>query len=144
MELKEKFNNLQDYFNLNLEHKKGLTELLLIVGSLVVAFNSPENLKSQNIAIKSSIITLFFLIFAFFSIIYFILIQTEINKKRKLINDSSFIIASFFSVVMAIILAISTIKDINNPLIERIGYLLVLFVYWLPFTFFIWSALRIK
>ncbi|MDO9098999.1 MAG: hypothetical protein Q7U60_12885, partial [Candidatus Methanoperedens sp.] len=46
MSIKGTFNNLRDDFNLNNpEHKKRLIELLLIVGSLVVAFKTPEDLK---------------------------------------------------------------------------------------------------
>lgn len=148
MNIKDTFNNLRDSLNLNdPEHKKGLIELLLIVGSLVVAFKTPEDLTSHSIAIKGSIITSFFMIFALLSILYFILIQTEIkegDKKIKQINDISFFIALFFSAIMAIILAMSTIKDIIIPLIEGGLYFLIFFAYWLPFTFFIWAALRIK
>lgn len=148
MRIKDAFNYLRDNLNLTkTEDKKGLIELLLIVGSLVVAFKTPEDLISNNIAIKGSTITLFFMIFALFSILYFIFIQSEnikVEKKIKPINWISFIIAISFSIIMAILLAMSTIKDIIDPLIQSVSYLLVFFAYWLPFTFIIWAALRIK
>ncbi|WAM22202.1 MAG: hypothetical protein OI860_00125 (plasmid) [Candidatus Methanoperedens sp.] len=39
---------------------------------------------------------------------------------------------------------ISFIKDIKNPSTEGIAYKIIFFAYWLPFTLFIWAALRIK
>lgn len=144
---KDTFNNMKSFFNLDCtEHKTRLIELLLIVGSLVVAFKTPDDLTSGSIAIKGSLITMFFMIFVIFSILYFILIQKEIkedSKKIKPINYSSFIVAVSFSTIMANLLALSAIKDITIPLLEVGSYLIIFIVYCLSLTFFIWAALRI-
>ncbi|CAG0994714.1 hypothetical protein METP2_02840 [Methanosarcinales archaeon] len=148
MGIKDTFNNLRDKLNLNnTEQKTGLIELLLIVGSLVVAFKTADDLKGNSLVIKSSIITLLFMIFALFSILYFIFIQSEnieVKRKIKPIWSISFIIAISFSVIMAILLAMSAIKDIKDPLIEVVSFLIIVFAYSLPFAFIIWAALRIK
>lgn len=148
MSLKEKYEYYRDIFYLdNPEDKKRLIELLLIVGSLVVAFKTPDDLIGRSIAIKGSTITWSFMVFALFSILYFILIQAKIKdhvKKIELINKSSFVVSIFFSVIMASILALSTAKDITIQLIEAGAYLLIFFIYWLTFTFILWAALREK
>lgn len=145
--IKEIFNNKKKEYNLDCtEHKTKLIELILIVGSIVVAFKTPDNLTSGYMGIKGSYITLFFMIFVLFSIQYFILTQKEIkedSKKIKSINDSSFIVAVSFSVIIAILLAMSSIKDIKDPLIEVCSFLILFFGYSLSSTFFIWAALRI-
>ena len=148
MTIKDNYYNLRDNLNLTeTEDKKGLIELLLIVGSLVVAFNTTEDLTGNHVVMNGSIITLFFMFFALSSICYFIFIQSEYIKVEKKIIDINWIayaVAIFFSAIMAIILAMSTIKFIEKPLMESGFFLLVFFAYWLLFTFLISAALRIK
>jgi len=85
-----------------------LIELLLIIGSLIAAFKI------------SGSFGLVFILFVFFSIPYFIMIQKEeckekISKDYKLlVNVFSVIIAATFSAILSTLLALSAVNEFTR------------------------------
>ncbi|MCZ7358379.1 MAG: hypothetical protein O8C66_01555 [Candidatus Methanoperedens sp.] len=134
-----------DNLYLERESRKRLIELILIVGSILIALKTPETLNGNIIHLKDNNITTLFMIVIFFSVLYFILIQKEVNENQnKIVSVIGFVIAIFFSAIMASFLAISVAKDFLTASSAATSYLFVFFPYWLIFTFVIWVALREK
>lgn len=144
--LKVTHSKLSDVFYLHeISQKTKLIEILLIVGSLIVAFKTPEALYSKYIGIKDTAVTMIFIFFALFSIAYYILIQKEVNENTKrIINTTSFFVAVSFSAIPSSILAISMVKNISSFSTALVSYFLVVIVYLGLFTTIIWAALRVK
>ena len=115
--------NLKEVFeNINLEKKQKikLIELLLLVGSILVAF------KSQPDALGWV-----FMFFIFFSIVYYIFIQKDIFKPNIIANLIPIMIAVTFSTILNVNLFVSFGKEIISlsPTFMAIlytGYYLVL------------------
>jgi cytochrome bd-type quinol oxidase subunit 2 len=145
-QLKVTHTKLSDVFYLNeISQKTKLIEILLIVGSLIVAFKTPEVLASKYIGLKDTAVTMIFIFFALFSITYYILIQKEINETtKKIINLTSFLVAVSFSAIPSSMLAISMVKNISSFSMALISYFLVVVVYLGFFTTVIWAALKVK
>lgn len=145
-QLKVTHTKLSEIFYLNdIAQKTKLIEILLIVGSLIVAFKTPEALYSKYIGIKDTAVTMIFIFFALFSIAYYILVQKEVNENTKgIINTTSFFVAVSFSAIPSSILAISMVKNISSFSTALISYFLVVVVYLGLFTTIIWAALRVK
>ncbi len=144
--LKVSHTKLSEVFYLHeISQKTKLIEILLIVGSLIVAFKTPEALYSKYIGIKDTAVTMIFIFFALFSIAYYILIQKEVNENTKrIINTTSFFVAVSFSAIPSSILAISMVKNISSFSTALVSYFLVVIVYLGLFTTIIWAALRVK
>lgn len=137
---------MSEVFYLNdIAQKTKLIEILLIVGSLIVAFKTPESLYSKYIGMKDTAVTMIFIFFALFSITYYILVQKEVNEKtKKIINIASFFVAISFSAIPSSILAISMVKSISSFSAALLSYFLVVVVYMGLFSTVIWAALRVK
>lgn len=144
--LKVTHTELSEVFYLNdIAQKTKLIEILLIVGSLIVAFKNPESLYSKYIGMKDTAVTMIFIFFALFSITYYILVQNEVNEKtKKIINITSFFVAVSFSAIPSSILAISMVKNISSFSTALLSYFLVVVVYLAFFSTVIWAALRVK
>lgn len=113
-----------------------LVQLLLLIGTLLAAFNLVKDWVWM------------YPFFALFSIIYFIVIQKPIHSKgqKDAISIISFVIATFFSGLLNGNLFISIPKaSISSPIIILLYVLaiLVLFIlYFIFFTFILWFALK--
>lgn len=144
--LKVTHTKLSDIFYLDdINKKTKLIEILLIVGSLIVAFKTQESLYSKYIGLKDTAVTMIFIFFALFSITYYILIQKEITENtKKIINIASFFVAFSFSAIPSSILAISMVKNILSFSVALFSYFVVVVVYLGFFTTIIWSALKVK
>ncbi len=144
--LKVTHTKLSDVFYLHeISQKTKLIEILLIVGSLIVAFKTPEALYSKYIGLKDTAVTMIFIFFALFSIMYYILIQKELNENtKKIINIISFFVAVSFSAIPSSILAISMVKNISSFSMALLSYFLVVVVYLGFLTTVIWAALKVK
>ncbi len=144
--LKVTHTKLSDIFYLHeISQKTKLIEILLIVGSLIVAFKTPEALYSKYIGLKDTAVTMIFIFFALFSITYYILIQKELNENSKrIINIASFFVAVSFSAIPSSILAISMVKNMSSFSMALLSYFLVVVVYMGFFSTVIWAALRVK
>ncbi|MDD5474841.1 MAG: hypothetical protein PHU34_11965 [Candidatus Methanoperedens sp.] len=144
--LKVSHTKLSEVFYLHeISQKTKLIEILLIVGSLIVAFKTPEALYSKYIGLKDTAVTMIFIFFALFSITYYILVQKELNESSKrIINIASFFVAVSFSAIPSSILAISMVKSISSFSMALLSYFLVVFVYLGFFSTVIWAALRVK
>ncbi len=145
-QLKVTHTKLSDVFYLHeIGQKTKLIEILLIVGSLIVAFKTPEALYSKYIGLKDTAVTMIFIFFALFSITYYILIQKEINETtKKIINLTSFFVAVSFSAIPSSMLAISMVKNILSFSTALLSYFVVVLVYLGFFTTVIWAALKVK
>ncbi len=144
--LKVSHSKLSEVFYLHeISQKTKLIEILLIVGSLIVAFKTPEALYSKYIGMKDTAVTMIFIFFALFSIAYYILIQKEVNENTKrIINIASFFVAVSFSAIPSSILAISMVKNMSSFSMALLSYFLVVIVYLGLFSTVIWAALRVK
>ncbi len=144
--LKVSHTKLSEVFYLHeISQKTKLIEILLIVGSLIVAFKTPEALYSKYIGLKDTAVTMIFIFFALFSITYYILVQKEVNETTKrIINIASFFVAVSFSAIPSSILAISMVKNMSSFSMALLSYFLVVGVYLGLFSTVIWAALRVK
>lgn len=129
-------NNLLDIFYLeNYEHKAKLIENLLIISVLFTGFKLlPDEMNWM------------FFMFVAFSIAYFIQIQkkwVEI-KYNKSINFMALFISVLFSAILAYSIALSSTSDVLNIILKFIGSTIIFILYYLIFSFIIYSALRVK
>ena len=135
----EIFDSIYTYFkeiieNLNLEKKQKtkLIELLLLVGSILVAFKSqPEALGW------------IFMFFIFSSIVYYIFIQKDDFKPNIRNNLIPLMIAVTFSTILNANLFLSLGKSVVSLSLTFITFLYVVLyaVYYLFLSFVIWAAL---
>ncbi|MCZ7381870.1 MAG: hypothetical protein O8C64_09955 [Candidatus Methanoperedens sp.] len=140
--IKERF---KDFLYLEREDRKRLIELILLVGSILVALKTPQTLTGQIIFLNDNKITEIFMLFILLSIYYFILIQKEVKEKNKIwVTFIGVLISAIFSAIMAGFLAISVAKEYPTPSSALSSYFIVFFAYWLSFTIIIGVALREK
>src|SRR3989304_277940 len=96
MSFKEKLEYSMDLLYLNSEQKKGLIEIILIVGSILIALKTPDTLQGEVISLNDSRMTVLFLLVLLLSILYFILIQKELEKNMKMFVSS---VGLFISII---------------------------------------------
>ena len=112
-----------------------LIELLLLIGTLLAAFNLVKDWIWM------------YLVFALFSIIYFIIIQKPNRSKgqKDAISAISLIVAVFFSGILTGTLFISIPKAILPYFIVWyyvIAIILLFLSYYIVFTLILWTALK--
>ena len=110
---------------LGIDQRTKLIEILLIVGSIIVAFKIP-----------TSMIWLF-MFFVLFSIVYYILNLQE--EKGPIMGTLSVAISAFFVGIISYNLGISLIT--GNPEYALI-YEVLTIIYYFLFTFIIYKALK--
>lgn len=143
--IKDRINGFKDVLYLEREDRKRLIEVILIVGSILIALKTPETISGDFIRLKDNNITELFMLFLLLSVLYFILIQKDDSNKfgKKFVSFVGFVIAMIFSAIMASFLAISIAKD-YIPSTAGAVYYLIFTPYWLIFTIIFGVALREK
>ena len=129
------FDSIGTYFkeiikNLNLDWKQKtkLIELLLLVGSILVALKSQPDTLSW-----------IFMLFIFFSIVYYIIIQKDTLKSNISNTIVPLIIAVSFSTILNVNLFISLSKSVVSLSPTLMTFLYAF--YYLFLSFVIWAAL---
>ena len=129
----DRFFYLEDY-----QDKIKIIEILLIIGSLMAAFNFLSDF------------TIIFIMFIISSIPYFIMIQKEKNQEniskdyKQFVNVLSFITAISFSSLLSVILAINAVINLNDNIIKMGSYVALYIIYTIFLTLIIWTALKVK
>ncbi len=116
------FEELLDRLNLDTEGQKKLIEILLIVGSILVALKLPDGMIWV------------FMLFVLMAILYYITIQ----KNSKLNRLVPLFVSSTFTIILTTIL----FMNINTPILFLLYLKIILFaIYYVVFTIIIWVAL---
>lgn len=115
------FEKLLNRFNLDIEGQKKLIELLLIVGSILVALKLPDSM------------IWIFMIFVLTAIYYFISIKKDSKPDRLL----SLIVSCTFSGIVTALL----FMNINVPIFFLYPKIILFTIYYVFFTIIIWIAL---
>lgn len=119
------FEQLLDKFNLDTEGQKKLIEILLIIGSIIVALKLPDNM------------IWIFMLFVLSSILYFIIIQKNSQFNRLI----PLAVSCTFTGIVTVVL----FMNLNLPNFATIFFqylkLLLFGIYYLIFTLIIWLAL---
>ena len=108
------------------DQKVNLLEMLLIVGSIIAAFQLP-----------SSMIWMF-MFFAFMAILYYISLQAGENLRTTYMKSVSILTSASFVGVLSFQFGVSVINTFPNYVIP---FLILTFIYYVVFTGIIYEAL---
>ncbi len=126
--LKFYFNNFVEKVNLNTEKKSKLIEILLLVGTILVALKTLQDF-----------LLIVFMFFIFSSIFYYIIIQNDNSKPSCWDNIHVLVIAATFSMLVNVNLFINLWSDFvrfSPPL-----GIILFSIYYLVLTFLLYAAL---
>jgi hypothetical protein len=115
------FERLLEKFNLDIEGQKKLIEILLIIGSIIVALKLPDSM------------IWIFMLFVLMAILYYITAKNNSKPDRLLPLAVS---CTFTGIVTTILF-----MNVNTPIFLLYIKLIMFAIYYVVFTLIIWVAL---